>query len=72
MNRLQKIAWFNLVFAGLAVMASLVAVAVIGGLYGWPKAFAGFGFLGIAGLGALALLIYKKPQNQAVELDERD
>ncbi|MHB0945627.1 MAG: hypothetical protein ACYC3B_00460 [Sedimentisphaerales bacterium] len=71
MNRMQKIAVFNLVVFGSSLLLTIVAVITLYCFWGWPKASAGLGFLGFAGLGGFSPLIFKKDHG-AVTFDERD
>ncbi len=51
MNRMQKIAWFNLIVVSLALGLSVVAFSIGYFVFGCPlsQAAAGFGFIGIMG-----------------------
>ncbi|MCK5226226.1 MAG: hypothetical protein KAQ89_05870 [Planctomycetes bacterium] len=71
MKRIQKIAMFMFAALTFALIVSAVAVAIIYTKYGFPKALAGLGFMGIAGIGGLAQLFFKKDPEK-VEYDERD
>jgi len=71
MNRAQKIAWLILITISIAVILSGIAIAILYLKYGFPKALAGLGFLGITGFGGLGPLIFKKDKG-AVDFDERD
>ena len=73
MNRAQKMARFTLIVTLIALMLSLIAVAVLYLVVGLPlrRAAGGFGFIGIMGLSALAPLLFKKDEGK-VKLDERD
>ena len=71
MNRAQKTAWFILIAISSGVVVSTIAVGVLALNIGMPKAFAGLGFMGIAGIGGLAPLILKK-DTAKVTCDERD
>jgi len=53
------------------MIAGCVAFGVLYFTVGMPKAAAGFGFVGIAGLGGLAPLLIKKDKG-SVTFDERD
>jgi len=73
MNRAQKMARFTLIVTLIALMLSLIAVAVLYLVVGLPlrRATGGFGFIGIMGFSALAPLLFKKDKGK-VKLDERD
>lgn len=72
MNRVQKIAWLMVISISTAVVLSAIAVAILYYIFGIPKfAAAGLGFLGIAGIGGLGPLIFKKDKGP-VTCDERD
>lgn len=71
MNRIQKIAVFNLVVFSIAALTTTIAIITLSFIVGWPIATAGLAFLGIGGLGGLSPLIFKKDLG-AVTCDERD
>lgn len=71
MNRMQKIAVFNLVVFGIASLLATAAIITLSRLVGWPKAAAGFAFLGVGGLAGFSPLIFKKGPG-VVTCDERD
>jgi hypothetical protein len=71
MNRMQKIAWAFVVSISVALVASLVAVAILYHYVGMPKALLGFCLMGLFGLAGLAPLLVRK-DNAPVETDERD
>lgn len=71
MKRIQKIAMFLLIVFTCAFIISAVAISIIYAKYGFPKAWAGLGFMGLAGIGGLAPLFFKKDPGKA-EFDERD
>ena len=71
MNRIQKIAWFMLITIAAGVLVSAAAVGILYFRIGMPRALAGFGFLGIAGIGGLGPLFFKKDRGKVV-FDERD
>ena len=71
MNRAQKMAWMFLITTSLALVLSGAAVAVLYFIVGMPKALAGLGFTGIAGIGGLGPLIFRKERSK-VDFDERD
>ena len=73
MNRHQKIAWFTLVVASLALGLSLIAFSVLYFVFGLPahRASGGFGFIGIMGFAGLTPLLFRKDKSK-VQCDERD
>jgi len=73
MNRLQKMARFNLIVILIALDLSAIAIGVAYFVVGMPirRALGGFGFIGICGLTALSPILYKKEQGN-VDFDERD
>jgi Na+/proline symporter len=71
MNRMQKIAWWLVACISIAMIISLIAVAIAYSKVGMPKALIGFSFLGIAGIGGLAPLVFPKDKGK-VTCDERD
>jgi hypothetical protein len=71
MNRIQKIAWSMVITISLALIVSGRAVTVLYTGVGFPKAFAGLGFMGIAGLGGFSPLLFRKDKGK-VTFDERD
>lgn len=71
MNRIQKIAVFNIVIFGVATLTTAIAVTTLAFTVGWPRASAGLAFLAFGGLGGFSLLIFKKDPG-AVTCDERD
>jgi uncharacterized membrane protein YccF (DUF307 family) len=71
MNRAQKMAWLLVATTSLALALSGAGVVILYFIIGMPKALAGIGFIGIAGLGGLAPLIFKKDKGK-VTCDERD
>jgi hypothetical protein len=73
MNRIQKMAWWMAIWILAGVILAAIAVAVMFWIIGmpWSIARAGMAFLGIAGLGGLASLIFKKDPGK-VTCDERD
>lgn len=71
MNRVQKIAWFFVVTILLAVLLAGGAVGILYVKVGMPKALAGLGFLGIAGLGGFSPILFRKDKG-LVTFDERD
>jgi hypothetical protein len=71
MNRIQKTAFWLIVWISFGVVAAVIAIAISYFKVGMPKALAGLGFLGIAGLGGLGPLIFGKDKGK-VTSDERD
>jgi hypothetical protein len=73
MNRIQKMAWWMLIWISAGAILAAIAVAVAHFIIGmpWSIARAGLGFLGIAGFGGLGPLIFKKDKGK-VTCDERD
>ena len=71
MNRVQKIAWSLVVTISVAFLLSCIAIAILYFKVGMPKALAGLGFMGIAGLGGFSALIFQTEKGK-VTLDERD
>ena len=70
MNRVQKIAWSFVVMISVAFLLSCIAIAILYFKVGMPKALAGLGFMGIAGLGGFSPLIFQTEKGK-VTLDER-
>ena len=71
MNRMQKMAWWIVAWISVAMVISLIAVAIDYIKFGMPKALIGFSFLGIAGFAGFAPLIAGKDKGK-VDCDERD
>ena len=71
MNRAQKMAWLMVVTTIVAFLISCVMVAILAAKSGFPKALGGFFLVGLAGIGGLGHLIFKKDKGQ-VKFDERD
>jgi hypothetical protein len=71
MKRIQKVAMFIFVVFTCALIVSAVAVAVVYVKSGFPNAWGGLGFMGLAGIGGLAPLFFKKDPGK-IEYDERD
>ena len=71
MNRIQKMAWLMVICGGSGLILSATAVTIGYFMAGFPKAWAGMGFLGIAGFGGLGPIIFKKDPGP-VQMDERD
>ena len=73
MNRIQKMAWWIVIWISAGVILAVTAIAVLHFVIGmpWATAKAGLGFLGIAGFGGLGPLIFSKDKGKAT-CDERD
>lgn len=71
MNRMQKVSWVMVIGMGSGLALSLIAVTIGYFIVGFPRAFAGFCFLGICGLGGVGPLIFKKDPGP-IQADERD
>ena len=76
MNRVQKIAWFNLVVILIGLVLSGIAVAVLAFVAFVAErplraALGGLGFMGIIGFTGLSPFLFRKAKRQ-VEFDERD
>ncbi len=71
MKRIQKIAMFIFVVLTCALILTAIAIAVAYAKFGFPRAWGGLGFMGLAGIGGLAQLFFKKDPGK-VEYDERD
>ena len=71
MKRIQKIAMFMFIALTCAFIVSALALAVTYAKYGFPRAWGSLGFMGLAGIGGLAPLFFKKDPGK-VEYDERD
>jgi len=71
MNRWQKIAVFNILVIFFSLSLVIGAVTAIGITKGFPKAYAGLGFLGLCGLLGLQPLLFRKDKAK-VSFDERD
>ncbi len=56
---------------GTALILSAIAITVLSFIVGFPKAWAGFALIGIAGFGGLGQMIFKKDPGP-VQADERD
>ena len=71
MNRWQKIAVFNILVIFFSLSLAIGAVTAIGITKGFPKAYAGLGFLGLCGLLGLQPVLFRKDKSK-VSFDERD
>ena len=73
MNRIQKIALFNLIVISVAIAATGITLAILARLVGFPRAWGSLGSMGICGLTGLGPLLFRKPQgSNRVPYDERD
>ena len=71
MNRVQKIALYNLIVIIASLTITGAAVGILSIVHGMPKALAGLGLLGIAGLIGLSPILFRKKRGQ-LDFDERD
>jgi len=73
MNRIQKMAWWMAIWISAGLILAAITIAILFLVIGlpWSIARAGLAFIGIAGLGGLAPLIFRKDQGK-VTCDERD
>ena len=73
MNRIQKMAWFNLIVISLALGLSVIAFSIGYFIFGVPahQAAAGFAFIGIMGFCGLSPILFRKGKSK-VQFDERD
>ncbi len=73
MNRAQKMARFTLIVTLIALILSLIAVAVLYLIVGLPlrRSLAGFAFIALCGFSGLTPILYKKERGK-VTFDERD
>ena len=71
MNRVQKIAWFLVITISVSILFTVGAIGMLYVKVGMPKAMAGLGFLGIAGIAGFGPLIFRKDKGP-VTCDERD
>ncbi|OQY07317.1 MAG: hypothetical protein B6I25_02175 [Planctomycetales bacterium 4572_13] len=71
MNRMQKMSWMMVICIGTALILSAMAITILYFKIGFPRAWAGWSFMGIAGFGGLAPLIFKKDPGP-IQADERD
>ena len=60
-----------IVFIAIAVICATTAVIILYNKYGMPKATAGLGFLGIAGIAGAGPAVFRKDSSKYVP-DERD
>jgi hypothetical protein len=71
MNGVQKTAWWMVGSISTGMLAGIIAFALLYIKVGLPRAYAGFAFMAIAGLGGLAPGIFRKDKSK-VAMDERD
>ena len=71
MNREQKLAWWIVICAAFAFVASLVTVYLLYPKYGMPKALSGFMMMSLVGVSGLGWIFTKKDKGR-VKIDERD
>jgi hypothetical protein len=73
MNRMQKIAWFNLIVVSLALGLSVAAFGIAYLIFGLPanRAAGGFGLIGLMGFSGLSPVLFRKDKSK-VQFDERD
>ncbi len=71
MNTMQKMACLILITISLGLILSCAAVTILYVNFGFPKAAAGIGFIGIAGLGGLGPWLFKDDKGK-IAFDERD
>ena len=71
MNRLQKMAWFNLMIIAISLGLCVGATTVLALLIGMPAALAGFVFMGFGGIIGISPIIFRK-RRKPVTFDERD
>ena len=71
MKRIQKIAWAFVIIIPIAAALAAIGTTLLYFKYGFPKASAGLGFLGLAGFAGAAPAIFKKDDEPAMP-DERD
>jgi hypothetical protein len=73
MNRMQKIARFNLIVVSLALGLSVAAFGIAYLIFGLPanRAAGGFGLIGLMGFSGLSPVLFRKDKSK-VQFDERD
>jgi len=71
MNRLQKMAWFNLMIIAISLGLCVGATTVLALLIGMPAALAGFVFMGFGGIIGISPIIFRK-RRKPPTFDERD
>ena len=71
MNRVQKIAWYNLIVIFTVIIIVSVVFAVFYHIYGLPYARGSLGMLGLFGLLGLSAILFRAKPGK-VDFDERD
>ena len=71
MNRLQKMAWYNLIVVASVLMITAGVIVVLSWKFGWPRARAGLGFMGLFGLCGLSAVLFRRKKGE-VDFDERE
>lgn len=71
MNRMQKISWLMVISMGSGLILSAIAITIGYFMVGFPRAWSGTAFIGIAGIGGLGPIIFRKDP-VPVQTDERD
>ena len=71
MKRIQKIAWFFVITITVSIVLTVIVTSILYAKYGFPKAIAGFGALGLIGIAGFSPLFFKKDKGK-VTFDERD
>lgn len=71
MNRMQKISWLMVICIGVGAILSAAAITILYFKVGFPRAWAGWCFMGIAGIAGLGPIIFKKDPGP-VQCNERD
>jgi hypothetical protein len=68
---MQKMSLMMVICIGTALILSAMAITILYFIFGFPVAWAGWGFMGITGFGGLAPIVFKKDPGP-VQCDERD
>ena len=71
MNRLQKMAWYQLIVIAAVLALTGIVVAVLTCKYGATKARCGLGMLGFLGLMGFSPLLFRRKSDK-IDWDERD
>jgi len=71
MNKMQKIAWFNIIVVAVVSTITTATVAVLYFNHGFPKAFDGLCLLGFMGILGLGRILFRQKKGLA-DFDERD
>jgi len=71
MNRLQKMAWYNLIVVATVLLVTVGVIAVLSWKFGWQKARSGLGVMGLFGLCGLSAVLFRRKKSK-VDFDERD